>query len=106
MGGQVRGQVRGQEKGEAVDGKCGVENLSTVTSKEAIIQNSPFVRPSPLETHAPWNSIERAMAQAGLVGALGTGFTAGPTNKSCRPRYNSSVLDVETTGARVRWPVH
>ena len=37
MGGQVRGQVRGQEKGEAVDGKCGVENLSTVTSKEAII---------------------------------------------------------------------
>ena len=45
------------------------------------------------------------MAQAGLVGALGTGFTAGPTNESCRPRDNSSVLDVETTGARVRWPV-
>ena len=40
MRGLVRGQVRGQEKGEAVDGKCGVENLSTVTSKEAIIQNT------------------------------------------------------------------
>ena len=26
---------------------------------------------------------------------LGTGCTAGPTNESCRPRDNSSVLDVD-----------